>query len=101
MSATKLRPLWIDGYFPVAIESQGANFTAKDGRMYIVADDVDVQLPAPVVNTKIGIKSLGSNTINLLRDGTELIEGEADDFTFSSTNQSVMLISDGTDWFII
>ena len=42
-----------------------------------------------------------SNTINLLRDDAELIEGEADDFTFSSTNQSVMLISDGTDWFII
>lgn len=89
----------------LGVESRVANFTAANGRLYIVNGTVNVQLPAPVANLHFVVKDIsgdvGANPITLVRNSTELIDGDAANYVLSSNKQSVSIHSDGTNWFII
>ena len=101
MSATKLRPQFIGDLFPVSVTTHGAGFTAVHNSIHVCTGTLSVQLPAPANRSQIVIKSLGSNTITLVRAGTEQIEGVSANYVFTSTDQSVTIVSNGTNWFII
>ena len=88
----------------LGVEAQVGAFTAENGKFYAVNGTVSVQLPAPSASFHCIIKDLsgdiGSNPINIVRNGTENIDGVASNFALTSNNQSVSLISDGVDWYI-
>lgn len=103
MSAFDLR------YFPpqairLGVEAKIADFTADNGKLYAVNGTVNVQLPAPSASFHCVIKDLSgdiaSNPINIIRNGTENIDGQAGNIAFTSNYQSINLISDGVDWYI-
>jgi len=85
----------------VSLETKAANFSAADGKVYIVTAIATATLPAPALNTKITIKKFGAADVTVARNGSENIDGAAASFVMSSTKQSATFISDGTDWFII
>lgn len=84
-----------------ALSAENANFNAAFNTIYLVTGAVDVQLPAPVAGGEIKIKKTGAGTVNLVRAGSENIEGVAATYPMNSTRQSAHLLTDGTDWFIV
>lgn len=62
-------------------------------------------LPAPVSNLRLQLKcktgSCLANPVTIVRNGSEKIEGTAASYTFNTNWGSLLLISDGTDWFFI
>lgn len=99
-------------YFPsqairFSVEARVADFTAENGKVYAVTPTgtVNVQLPTPVANFHCVIKDisgdLDANTLNIVRNGTEKIDGIAANFQMKSGYQSVTIFCDGVDWYII
>lgn len=88
----------------LGVEAKVADFTAETGKLYAVNGTVNVQLPAPSASLHFVVKDLsgdiGANPINLVRNGTENIDGVASNFALTSNNQSINIISDGVDWYI-
>lgn len=88
----------------LGVEAQVSNFTAENGKLYAVNGTVNVQLPAPSTSFHCVIKDLSgdiaSNPINIIRNGTESIDGVASNLAFTSNKQAISLISDGVDWYI-
>jgi hypothetical protein len=90
------------------VESQTANFNAATGKVYLVnpaGATLNVQLPAPALNTYIVVKDISGDVANkvttLVRNATENIDGAAANLVITSNYQSITLVSDGTDWFRI
>ena len=69
--------------------------------LVIEVKNLSVTLPSPEANKVIDIKKLGSNLVTLVRSGSEKIDDVASNKSLTSTKESVTLISDGVDWFII
>lgn len=90
-------------WYPLAfnIVSQGSNFTAESGTIYLVTGTISVQLPVPTDGAKFVVKKLGSNVVTLVRNAAEEIDGIAANRELLSTKESVTIISNGTNWFII
>ena len=88
----------------LGVEAQVSNFTAENGKLYAVNGTVNVQLPTPSASFHCVIKDLSgditNNPINIIRSGTENIDGDASNFALTSNKQSINLISDGVDWYI-
>jgi len=88
----------------LGVDAKVANFTAENGKLHAINGTVDVQLPTPSASFHCVIKDLSgdiaNNPINIIRSGTENIDGAASNFAFSSNKQSISLISDGVDWYI-
>jgi len=63
--------------------------------------DINVTLPAPQNTKAIYIKKTGSNLVTLIRNGSEKIDNVAANKSLTSAKESVTLICDGVDWFII
>ena len=88
------------------IESQSSSFTAADGKTYLVntGTAVVVTLPSPSSNAEISIKDstggANSNNITINTPGAETIDGAAN-LVLSSNYESVRLVSDGSNWFIL
>jgi len=92
----------------IDIESKSASFNAADGITYLVdttSTAIAVQLPTPALNISITIKDSGfnanANNITLVRAASENIEGVAATYTIDSSGASVVIVSDGTDWFLL
>jgi hypothetical protein len=100
-------------YFPsqslrLEVESKTADFTAENGKVYVIAPagaTLDIQLPAPVANFHCVLKDISGDLLNkvvtIVRDGSELIDGQAANKLMQSDYESLMLFSNGTDWFIL
>lgn len=100
-------------YFPpqalrLSVEAKTADFNAENGKMYAVnpaGATVNVQLPAPSASMHIVIKDLSGDVVNktitLVRNSTENIDGQASNKVINSKYQSITLLSDGVDWYII
>lgn len=69
--------------------------------LVIELNNLSVTLPPPDANKIIDIKKLGSNLVTLVRSGSEKIDDVASNKSLTSAKESVTLISDGVDWFII
>lgn len=89
------------------VDTQTANFPAVSGKLHAVTPTgaLNVQLPAPSANFHCVIKDMSgdllANSITIVRNGVENIDGVAANFVLKSNNQSITLFSDGTDWYII
>jgi hypothetical protein len=83
------------------VSTHSGNFTAAPYKTHLVTAEAIVKMPAPVLNHYLTIKKTGSDLVTLEPHGTEKIEGLASNYLLTSTRQSVTLVSDGTDWFII
>jgi prefoldin subunit 5 len=73
------------------------------GWTLVLQDDLDVEinLPAPEKGKVIYIKKLNTNLLTLIRSGSEQIDHVAANKSLTSAKESVTLISDGVNWFII
>ena len=91
----------VDALFPASVTVESANFTAVYNSVHVCTATLSVQLPEPLDRTKIVLKLLGEYVITLVQHDTENIDGQAANYLLQSTNESVTLISNGTDWFII
>lgn len=86
-----------------------ANYTIVSGDNGKIIDcdtsagSFNITLPAPVAGFKVTIKDIGGlasiNTINILRNSGEKIDGIASDTQISENNMAVSFITDGTDWY--
>jgi len=87
---------------------QTADFNAANGKMYPInpaGATLDIQLPAPSASFHCVIKDLSGDllnkTVNIVRNGVEKIDGVASNYQLQSDKESVTLISDGVDWYLI
>jgi hypothetical protein len=83
------------------VQTHTGNFNASPFKIHLVSGEALVKLPAPVLNHTVTIKKTGEDLLTLEPHGAEQIEGSASNYLLTSTRQSVTLVSDGTDWFII
>lgn len=83
------------------VSSHTGNFNASPFKIHIVTGVSTVKLPTPTLNHFVTIKKTGSDLVTLEPHSTEQIEGAAGNYLLTSTRQSVTLVSNGTDWFII
>lgn len=79
--------------------------SGDDGKVILVdsrTEPFSVQLPAPSAAFKVTIKDIGGNAsvnpITILRNGSELIDGQAFDVQITESGGAISLISDGTNW---
>lgn len=88
------------------IESQSSSFTAVSGKTYLVDTGVavTVTLPSAALNAEVVIKDstgeANDQNITVNTPGAETIDGAAS-LTISSNYESVRLVSDGSNWFIL
>lgn len=101
MTATVLYPEWIQK----RIESYTADFSASYEKVHLIdtaTSSVDAQLPAAKSGKSVIIKWLGgSNQATITPQVGDNIDGSSGAKTLTSINQSLSLMSDGSDWFII
>jgi len=83
------------------VHVHSGNLNAAPYKIYLLSGVSTVKLPAPSINKTLMIKKTGSDLVTLEPHHTEQIEGVAANYLLTSTRQSVTLVSDGTDWFII
>lgn len=88
----------------LGVEGKTADFTAETGKFYACNGPLNVQLPAPSASFHCVIKDITGNIavngITIVRNGSEQIDGLLSNFVLTGNNQSISLISDGTNWFI-
>jgi len=82
---------------PVAVG--GAYAASAKEIVLIQADNVTVNLPAPVLSAQVKVKMDGLRASAIINTGA-LIDGAAS-YSLLSSYESVSLVSDGTNWYII
>lgn len=102
----------------LAAVSSGSNFmnltavsttpqTGATAHTYLVNTSIaiTINLPQPAVNVWLMIKDVTglaeTNNITLHRFGSELIDGVAADKTLTIPNELCMIVSDGTNWYVL
>jgi hypothetical protein len=92
---------------PIRMGIVTSNTTAKNGHVYLAdstAGSFTISLPRPTQNHIISIKDFktmfGTNNVTVQRFANEKIEGVASDYVLAINGDSIVFISDGTDWFI-
>lgn len=83
------------------VQNHTGNLNASTFKIYLLTGVSTVKLPNPVLGHTVTIKKTGSDLVTLEPHSTEKIEGTTSNYLLTSTRQSVTLVSDGTDWFII
>lgn len=81
-----------------------ANATASDNEEHLIdtsGGSVTLTLPTPSQGTRVrAMRTTSANSATIARSGTENINRDASDLTLTDL-ESVELVSDGTDWFIV
>jgi len=91
----------------LSTQSINSNTTAVNGKCYLVdtSSPVTINLPSPVNNfffrVKDAIGNAATNNITIHRFASELIDGMAVDLIMDLGFESIAIISDGTNWFIL
>lgn len=103
----------------LAAASTGSNFmtitaasttpiTGATAHTYLVNTSslaITINLPTPVINVWLMIKDVignaETNNITLHRAGSELIDGVAADKVLSLPSELCMIVSDGTNWYVL
>ena len=88
--------------------SVSTNTTMVSGNTYLVnttSGAINMTLPAPALNAYVRIKdshgTFDTNNVTIVRNGSEKIETVAASYILNSELESVTIVSDGTDWFIL
>lgn len=92
----------------LSVSLETADFNATNGKIHVInpaGATMNIQLPAPSLNFHCVIKdisgSLLTKTVNIVRNGTEKIDNVASNIQLQSDYGSIMLFSNGIDWFIL
>ena len=87
----------------VDVVFKNSDFVAEYSKVYVISSigTINATLPLPVASKIVKIKKLGNNQVTLVRNGSEKIDDVAANKVLTSTKESVTLVSDGVDWFII
>jgi len=106
----KIEPKWASTKF-VSVEPKAensGNFSIEAGRVHVVADGqgpILANLPAASNGLNLFVKALvtdiDTDTISIVPQGGALIDGIAGSYLMNADNQSLHLVSDGVDWYII
>ena len=98
----------VQSVWVVPQHQNSGNFTCESHKLHIVAGGqgaVQATLPPALNGLNLFIKhmttDITSDTLELVPTGGALVDGVAGNFAVSSDKQSVHLVSDGTDWFIV
>jgi len=90
-----------------ALRIETSDYTVVNGDGIILVDadagDVDITLPSVALqNNYINIKKIDNsgNKVNILTPGSETIDGDTD-VKITSQYESLQLVSDGSNWFVI
>jgi len=81
--------------------------TAVSGKTYLVNTSVarTINLPAPAINAFVIIKDVSglaeTNNITVHPTASVQIDGVAADKTLSINNELCLLVSDGTNWYVL
>jgi hypothetical protein len=92
---------YVDSAVSIDLQAESANFTAVGGKTHITTGVITAQLPAPAANLAIRIKKTDNNTVTVARNGTETIDGVAADYSMTTDKESIFIVSDGTNWFLL
>ena len=83
------------------------NITAAHNKIYLVTTSSarTITLPAAALDTQFYIKdatgSANTNNITIARAASESIDGVAASYIIDSNLASVLLVCDGTNWFVL
>lgn len=93
------------GIVTTNVRSESSDYVIVDGDAIIIVDtsggDVDITLPdVTMMNNYINVKNLGDQKVFLETPGGETIDGQSN-FEIAGENESIQVISDGSNWFII
>lgn len=89
------------GDAPEVVQTEAVSFPVEYSKYHICTAALTATLPAPVANGRVTVKNLSGGTVTIARNATESIDGTAADYVSTSTNESITMVSDGTDWYII
>lgn len=108
MAAIQEKWAGVDSVWVVPKHEATGNFTCESHKLHIVADGqgaVQATLPTAALGLNLFIKHMTddstTDTLQLVPTGGALIDGAAGIYDVSSEKQSLHLVSDGTDWFIV
>lgn len=89
------------------VQSVSTNTSAAANTTYLVdvsGGAVSITLPSPAANTYVVIKdsegASETNNLTVARSGSEEIDGVAGNLVINSNFRSVVLVSDGSNWFL-
>ena len=95
--------VWID-----PVTQNTGDFNAEDKTLHIIAGGqgtVQVTLPAPQKGVNIFIKAMTSDIVadpvQINPNGTELIDNLSGPHNLTSDKQTIHLVTDGADWYIL
>lgn len=84
------------------------DFLIQKHTLHIVASGQGAtlaQLPTPEADLNVFIKvmtdDIATDSLTIVRSGIESIDGVASNYQLTSEKETIHLVSDGTDWFII
>ncbi len=99
-------PTWQDTTYPTATKTSGYTVTATDTVIFADATSGNVTITIPAATSFSGYRfyvkriDASANTCTIARSSTDTIDG-ATSFTLDVQYTSVMLVSNGTAWFIL
>ncbi len=99
-------PTWTDMTYPTATKTSGYTVTATDTVIFADATSGNVTITIPAAASFSGyrfyVKRIdgSANTCTITRSGSDTIDG-ATSFTLDVQYTSVMLVSNGTAWYIL
>ncbi len=106
----KLEPKWANDEFVSVLpktENSG-NFNVEQGRVHLIADGqgiVSASLPSASNGLNVFIKAMVSdilaNPVNVVPQGVAKIDAVAGTYSMTAEKQTLHLVSDGTDWYIL
>jgi len=91
----------------LSIETKTANFTAADGKTYLVSSAVAraITLPTAAADIQFWVKdntgSAETNNFTITRASTEKVENVAANKVLQTNYGSWHFVCDGTDWWIL
>lgn len=107
---SKLEPKWASQKF-VVVEPKSettGNFNVESGKVHVVGDGqgaVLATLPAAAAGLNVFVKALvtdiQTNTVSLVPQGGALIDGVAGNYSMEAEKQTLHLVADATNWFIL
>lgn len=98
----------VTGYIPYTVTTVATTTAAVAGTLYLcntTSGTFTVTLPAPVTGQFIMIKdklgTFGTNKLTIARNASEKIEGLSASYDAVANFSSLLIVSDGTDWYFV
>lgn len=81
------------------VTTKTGNYTAVNRDIILCNGTFTITMPSPSANDIVDIKNIGTGTVTI-GGGGNTVDGDATIYLYSQY-ESVSLVSDGTNWFIL